>query len=151
MEVLSVNNIYASGFRRLVAWFIDKMVVGFILGILLWNPWDWNTYSDYDWWLNRSNFHFTFLSHKALKLLVVMLYYAAMESSKFQGTIGKLALGIKVTDVNGERITFSKALLRNLSKIISGVILMIGYLMILFDSKKQGLHDKIADTYVVKS
>lgn len=151
MEVLSVSNIYASGFRRLVAWFIDKMVVGFILGILLWNPWDWNSYSDYDWWLNWGNFHFTFLSHRALKLLVVMLYYAAMESSKFQGTIGKLVLGIKVTDVNGERITFSKALLRNLSKIISGAILMIGYLMILFDSKKQGLHDKIADTYVVKS
>jgi uncharacterized RDD family membrane protein YckC len=151
MQVLSVNNIYAPGYRRLAAWFIDKMVIGFILGIILWNPHGWSNYADYDWWLNWSNFHFTFLAYKAVKLFVVMLYYATMESSKFQGTIGKLVMGIKVTDVNGERINFSKALLRNLSKIISGIVLMIGYLMILFDSKKQGLHDKIADTYVVKS
>ena len=78
-----------------------------------------------------------------------MLYYSYMESSKYQATLGKLALGIKVTDVRGGSIDFSKALLRNLSKYLSAFILYIGYIMIIFDDRKQGLHDKIADTLVV--
>jgi uncharacterized RDD family membrane protein YckC len=72
-----------------------------------------------------------------------------MESSKYQATIGKLALGMKVTDVRQQPIDFSKALLRNLSKYLSALILWIGYIMIIFDDRKQGLHDKIADTLVM--
>ncbi len=78
------------------------------------------------------------------------LYGAIMESSGSQGTLGKMAMGIKVTDLNGGRISFGRALLRQFGKYISGSIMMIGYLMVAFTEKKQGLHDMIASTFVVK-
>lgn len=73
-----------------------------------------------------------------------------MESSKYQATVGKIVMGIKVVNKNGQGLDFSKAMLRNLSKILSAIIMGIGYIMIIFDDRKQGLHDKIADTFVVK-
>ncbi len=73
-----------------------------------------------------------------------------MEASKYQGTIGKIALGLIVTDANGGKLDFTKALVRNLCKIISSLIFCIGYIMAGFTEKKQGLHDIIAGTLVVK-
>jgi uncharacterized RDD family membrane protein YckC len=81
---------------------------------------------------------------------VWVLYYTFMESSKLQASVGKLALSLVVTDTNGAKLDFSKALIRNLSKIISGVILCIGFIMAGFTDKKQALHDIIAGTIVVK-
>ena len=148
MEVISVSEAYASGMRRLAAWFIDKLILGAVLTTLFAGSWDGDLI--FDWW-TWENFTFSLLSYKFIKLGLVMLYYAFMESSRFQATLGKVVMGIKVTDQNGHRLDFAKALLRNLSKIISGIVLGIGYLMIVFDDKKQGLHDKIADTYVVRA
>ncbi|MBX2941001.1 MAG: RDD family protein [Cyclobacteriaceae bacterium] len=85
-----------------------------------------------------------------LTTILVVLYFTLMESSKYQATVGKLALGLIVTDENGNKIDMVKALIRNLSKIISSMILMIGYIMVGFTEKKQGLHDIIAKTLVVK-
>ena len=85
-----------------------------------------------------------------LTFALIVLYYTIMETSKFQATVGKLAVGLKVTDVNGEKLDFTKALVRNLCKIISSMILFIGYIMAGFTEKKQGLHDIIAGTLVVK-
>lgn len=82
-------------------------------------------------------------------LLLAWVYYATMESSSKQATFGKLALGLKVTDENFQPITFGKASARFFSKILSGILLLIGYLMIFFTEKHQGLHDKIAKTYVI--
>jgi uncharacterized RDD family membrane protein YckC len=79
-----------------------------------------------------------------------VLYFTIMESSKFQATVGKLAMGIVVTDMNGGRLDFGKALVRNLSKIISSIILCIGFIMAGFTEKKQALHDIIAGTLIVK-
>jgi uncharacterized RDD family membrane protein YckC len=81
--------------------------------------------------------------------IIQMLYFAIMESSSKQATLGKMVLGIVVTDYEGRRISFGRALGRNLAKIISQVILFIGYLMVAFTEKKQGLHDMIASTLVV--
>ncbi|MFN5171224.1 MAG: RDD family protein [Cyclobacteriaceae bacterium] len=81
--------------------------------------------------------------------VVWVLYHTLMESSKMQATVGKMALSIKVTDVNGAKLDFVKALIRNLSKIVSTMILFIGYIMAAFTEKKQGLHDIIAGTLVV--
>jgi len=86
----------------------------------------------------------------AINYLVGWLYYAYMESSEKQATFGKLALGIKVTDTSFQRIDFAKASMRYFSKILSGIIMGIGYLMAAFTEKKQGLHDLIAGTLVVK-
>lgn len=82
--------------------------------------------------------------------ILVTLYYSFMESSKFQGTVGKLVLGLKVTDESGAKLDFVKALIRNLCKIVSSMILLIGYIMAGFTAKKQGLHDIIANTLVLK-
>jgi uncharacterized RDD family membrane protein YckC len=85
-----------------------------------------------------------------IKLAIDILYHAFMETSKYQGSIGKMALGLVVTDINGQKIDFSKALIRNLCKIVSGMILCIGYIMAGFTDKKQALHDMIAGTLVMK-
>ncbi|MDE1466130.1 RDD family protein [Aurantiacibacter sp. D1-12] len=89
-----------------------------------------------------------------LYLLIVMAigigYYVLMESGPWQATLGKKALGLVVTDENGNRITWLRALGRYLAKILSGLILLIGYIMIAFTDKKQGLHDMLASTLVLK-
>jgi uncharacterized RDD family membrane protein YckC len=84
-----------------------------------------------------------------INIIIGWLYAAAMESSDRQATLGKMAVGIKVTDMNGERISFGKATGRHFAKIISAIILLIGYIMAAFDSKKQALHDKMAGTLVL--
>jgi len=78
------------------------------------------------------------------------LYYAFMESSAKQATLGKMALGIMVTDGQGRRVSFARATGRYFGKIISNIILYIGYIMIAFTARKQGLHDIMADCLVVK-
>jgi len=85
-----------------------------------------------------------------ISAIIGILYYVLMETSKFQGTVGKIALGLKVTDMNGGKLDVSKSLIRNLGKIISGLILYVGYIMAGFTEKKQALHDMLANTLVVK-
>ena len=82
-------------------------------------------------------------------ILVGWVYYAVQESSPKQATIGKQALGIVVTDLNNQQISFVTATIRHFSKILSAIILLIGYIMVLFTEKKQGLHDMLAGTLVV--
>jgi uncharacterized RDD family membrane protein YckC len=66
-------------------------------------------------------------------------------------TPGKMAVRVKVIRTDGTEVGYVRALLREVvGKFLSKLILGIGYLMVAFDSRKQGLHDKIADTYVVK-
>jgi uncharacterized RDD family membrane protein YckC len=86
-----------------------------------------------------------------LGLLANWIYEAAMESSSKQATVGKMALGLKVTDLEGRRISFPRASGRHFAKLISGVILLIGYIMAGFTQRKQGLHDMIAGTLVQRT
>ena len=82
-------------------------------------------------------------------LIAGWLYYTIMESSHRQGTVGKMALGIKVTDMDGNRIRFSKATGRYFGQVLSVLILGIGYLMAAFSEKKQSLHDRLAGCLVL--
>lgn len=82
---------------------------------------------------------------------VQWLYFGLMESSTKQATVGKMALGMKVTDEYGERVTFARATGRYLAKFVSAIIFMIGYIMAAFTERKQALHDKIAHTLVVRA
>lgn len=84
-------------------------------------------------------------------VIIAWVYFAGMESSGKQATLGKQLFHLKVTDVTGERISFGKATARYFSKIISSLILLIGYIMVAFTEKKQGLHDMIAGTLVLKA
>lgn len=78
-------------------------------------------------------------------------YFAYFESSEKQATLGKQAMNIKVVTDNGGRLTFINALGRVASKLLSSMLCCIGYLLILFRSDEKGLHDLLANTYVVKS
>lgn len=81
---------------------------------------------------------------------IQILYYSIMESSNSQATLGKMAMGIKVTDTQGGRLDFTRAFLRNLCKLISDFTMLIGYIMAGFTEKRQALHDLIAGALVVK-
>jgi uncharacterized RDD family membrane protein YckC len=83
-----------------------------------------------------------------VSLGIGVTYFALLESSARQATLGKMAVGIKVGDENGGRISGLNAVGRYFAKILSGIILCIGYIMAGFDPKKQALHDKIAGTVV---
>jgi uncharacterized RDD family membrane protein YckC len=78
------------------------------------------------------------------------LYHTLMESSRYQATLGKMALGSIVTDMNGARISFARANCRFFGKWVSGAICNIGYLMAAFTEKKQALHDILASTLVIQ-
>jgi len=85
-----------------------------------------------------------------MRWIITWLYFTLFESSKWQATPGKKLLGLRVTNLNGERIGFGKANGRYWSQIISVLILFVGYIMAAFTEKKQALHDMIAGTLVVK-
>ncbi len=82
-------------------------------------------------------------------VLLWWLYFALLESSRRQATLGKLALAIRVTTLDGRRIGFWRATGRTIAKYLSAVILMIGFIMAGFTRRKQALHDLIAGTLVV--
>lgn len=84
-------------------------------------------------------------------LLGLWLYFAIFESSAWQGTVGKKVLGLRVTDLNGNRISFGRATGRFFAKLVSNFTFMIGYIMAGFTAKKQALHDMIAGCLVTKS
>jgi len=79
------------------------------------------------------------------------IYEATLESSSRQATLGKMAMGLRVTDEQGRRISFARATARYFSKILSGMILFIGYIMAGFTARKQALHDLIAGTLVTRT
>lgn len=90
------------------------------------------------------------LSGLALIPPAKFLYSAWMESSRRKGTFGKYWLGIKVTDEEGLALSFGRAAIRNLSKLLSALPLGLGYLMGFFNKRQQCLHDRIAGTLVIK-
>jgi uncharacterized RDD family membrane protein YckC len=82
---------------------------------------------------------------------ITFFYFASFESSRLQATPGKLAIGIRVTDTLGQRLSFWMAAGRHVSKYVSQITLGIGYIMAGFTPKAQALHDELADTLVIKS
>jgi len=124
------------GICLVLGWF--PLVLGwpFYWGGGLYWPWSWVSWSFGPLWI--------------LLLLVDWLYFAGSECSSAQATPGKKALGLMVTNLDRERISFGRATARYFSKILSELTLYIGYVMIGFTAKKQGLHDMIAGTLVFK-
>lgn len=83
-----------------------------------------------------------------LATIVGVMYYGYM-TSKYQATLGKMILGLKVVGLDEQPISFGRAVGRYFAYNLSGLIFYIGYIMVAFDNQKQGLHDKICKTYVV--
>jgi uncharacterized RDD family membrane protein YckC len=87
-----------------------------------------------------------------INLAIQWLYFAGLESSERQATIGKSAMSLRVTNYEGKRLSFGHATGRFFAKLVSGLIPFgIGFLMAGFTEKKQALHDLIAGTLVLKS
>lgn len=133
---------YAGFWRRFAALIIDDVVL--ILMILIFG---FGFFISTDLILYE-DFTMEFFS-SIIAILISWLYYAGMESSRWRATIGKIAIGIVVTDLDIKRISFGKATGRFFAKFISGLLLGIGYLMAAFTDRKQALHDIIAKCLVI--
>lgn len=89
--------------------------------------------------------------HGSYLAIYMMLYFILMEASPLQGTLGKLALGLRVSTLHGNRISFLQSLIRTVIKtFVSFPLLYIGVLMVAFTPRKQGLHDLVARTLVLR-
>jgi uncharacterized RDD family membrane protein YckC len=86
----------------------------------------------------------------SMTLFVAWIYFAAMESSVMQATLGKAFMGLYVTDLRGMRVTFLRASARYWFKFLSAAIFFVGYLMAIFPPRRQGLHDMLAGCLVIK-
>jgi len=151
MTAVTGGPVYAGFWRRFWALVIDTIILSLVLAavavpVMLWSGISLDSdVTDLTEWSDRAG-----AIAYAADLLLWLLYYALMESSPLQATLGKMALSIRVTDLAGQRISFLRAIGRNLAKIISGAILLIGYIMAAFTERKQALHDIIAQCLVVR-
>ena len=119
---------YAGFWARFVAIIIDGVIVAVGVGVVT---------------------SATFGAGIVVSLFGPWLYEAFMISSEWQATVGKRAMSIVVTGMDGSRLTFARATARHFLKYLSGCILGIGFIMAAFTEKKQALHDLIAETLVV--
>jgi uncharacterized RDD family membrane protein YckC len=93
---------------------------------------------------------FQVLGETALGILFWWFYYAVSESCAWQATLGKKLLDLAVVDYDGRRISFAKATKRYYAKMLSTLTLGLGFLMVAWTKRKQGLHDTIAKCLVVR-
>lgn len=138
--VNSQISLYAGFWKRVLASFIDSLISSALAGIVVLVA--VMTYKSMD----ESFLEMTF---NISVFLIGWIYFATMESSARQGTLGKLAVGIKVVDNESNKIGFVRATVRYLGKIISYIAVGIGFIMVAFTRKKQGLHDMMAGCLVV--
>ena len=86
-----------------------------------------------------------------VSLVLTWLYHALLESSEWQATVGKKALGLLVTDMAGRRVSFWRSTGRHFGKIVTNMVpFLIGYIMAGFTEKKQALHDMLAGCLVLR-
>lgn len=138
---------YAGFWIRVLAYIIDNLIMavvfcplGFGIGLVAAaNEID----QDSPEWLALN------LVINVVSILAGWLYFALMESSSWQATVGKKLLKLKVTDMHGSPLSFGNATGRYFGKILSSMICLIGFIMVSFTEKKQGLHDILASTLVV--
>ena len=136
--------VYAGFWLRFAAYLIDTVIMllvfvplGAVLGVIL---------------ATSGNQDIELLVAAPLRvgsILAGWLYGSLLESSSWQGTIGKKVVGLRVTDLNGNRISFGKATGRHFGKILSSLICLVGFIMAAFTEKRQALHDQLAGTLVL--
>lgn len=157
---------YAGFWWRVLAWLLDSVVLAaaeFGLGIVTGLQHVGLTIDNDDQSVRQvsdisytTSFHYSpsawHLHGGGLSLLGLILtigYFVLMESSHWQATVGKRVCKLRVTDLDGRRISIARALGRYLGKFVSAFILGIGFLMVGWTRRKQGLHDVMADTLVM--
>ncbi|MBI2866420.1 MAG: RDD family protein [Chloroflexi bacterium] len=123
---------YAGFWRRFAAIIIDNVVL-FIIGLVV----------------GLGIGEISSAGANVLGLIIGIVYIVGMWAGRGQ-TLGKMAMGVRIVKADGRPIDLGTAILRYVGYWVSGIILAIGFLMVAWDGKKQGLHDKIAGTYVVR-
>lgn len=159
--VYATNVVYAGFWLRFVAYLIDRLILGVFTTALL---------VPFFFLLGGAALIDALLRHRgeqfepgqigglitvlilisAVAGLVQWLYYAYLESGEKQATWGKQALGLYVTDLSGNRITFGRASGRFFAKFVTGLTMGIGYIMAGFTERRQALHDMIASCLVLR-
>jgi uncharacterized RDD family membrane protein YckC/Tfp pilus assembly major pilin PilA len=139
----SAVNVYGGFWRRVGASFIDSLILYVVIFVVILAVASNETGNEADseaaglWVVLASN-------------VFAWLYSVLLESSSLQATLGKMAFGIRVTDLDGQRIGFGRATGRYFAKWISGFTLGVGFVMAAFTQRRQALHDKIAGTLVLR-
>ncbi len=139
MEVVS-NDHYAGFTKRLLAFLIDRVFIWLMLYIVLGYARGFKLYS----MSSLFSLQTIFID------LLIMVYFVIFETSSWQGTIGKHLLGIRVVTERYHTLTAENAAWRYIWKYVSALVLMLGFIWVIFDPKKQGWHDKLAHTYVIE-
>lgn len=137
---------YAGFWWRVLAYFIDYVIIVvafFIIGGVLGLGFGLSS-------ANAATIGTLTLFLVLVAFVGVWLYHALGESSRWKGTFGKRACGLVVVDETGNQISFGRATGRYFAKVISGIILCVGYMMAGWTRRKQGLHDMIAGTLVLR-
>ena len=143
---------YAGFWLRVMAYLIDAIILGFAFGVFVFVP------------LMRGFVYVNGMSFpdvmramgprigmaRLVSFVGGWLYYALLESSRWQATLGKQLLGLEVVDLKGRRVSFARASGRYFGMIVSALIFCIGFLMAGFTQKKQALHDMMAGCLVIK-
>ncbi len=127
---------YAGFWIRLLAYILDAIVLGAITYPLI---------------RVLSSMGIGDSSSNILSIAISWMYFVVFESSEWMASPGKKVLGLIVTDEQGKKISIGRATRRYLAKIVSGLILGIGFIMVAFTARKQGLHDKIFHTLVLRT
>jgi uncharacterized RDD family membrane protein YckC len=151
-NVLPARVAYAGFWLRLLALILDSLVLAIPTGVVLVFAVAFGGLQlpPADAPLTQMPPMHIFLPMEAIALVVGWLYYALMESSSWQGTLGKRALSIGVTDLQGHRLSFARASGRFFGKLLSGMAFGLGYVMAGFTEKRQALHDTLSGCLVVK-
>jgi uncharacterized RDD family membrane protein YckC len=134
--------LYAGFWNRFWAFYIDQVILLVVLAVIRKIFSYFAVYSVDPSILNKVE--------AMISLTSVLAYFSLLESSSTQATIGKRLLGIRVTDINGSRISILRGIGRTLAKVPSFFIFFIGFLMVAFTKKRQALHDILAGCLVVK-
>ncbi len=144
MEETTDNVVYSGFWRRFAALLIDSVIVGLVILIL-------SAAMGFSVGVGGVGGAGASAYGILISIAAPWLYWAGMESSKHQATIGKMALGMAVTDQFNNRISFLRATVRYFGKILSTLTLLVGFIMAAFTRRKQALHDMLAGSLVVNA
>jgi uncharacterized RDD family membrane protein YckC len=150
---MTVSPRYAGFWIRFLAFFLDGIILiipSFLLDFLLYTLITPRGVGYVEYSLNTDVLYPSYEVTSVLSSIILgVLYYGLMTASKHQGTLGKMIVGIKVVRLDHTRLSKGRAIGRYFASTLSGLIMSIGYIMVAFSKKKQGLHDRICSTIVV--
>ncbi len=139
--------VYAGFFTRLAAFLIDSAIVS--VGLLIVKLPVWFIKMAIGDSILFQPFLFQFTIFDVIYYLITVSYFVLM-TYYCSATVGKHLMKLKVVDAEGQKLSFVSILIREtIGRYLSALIIYIGYIIAAFDNRKQGLHDKIADTYVI--